>query len=228
MIRFWFCSLKNDLEIQSKKESEIMKKFITLAYTIVIMIVMTGCSVQVDYSALQKRYDTLEDELSQQKDSYATLEEKYIRLSKYYNEHIEQTEKYNSSEAKTEPTHILLYENEYVSIYFIECRDGKFPQYGSKPLVVFEVENKTEKTIRIDTSCGSLAINGKELTDVMMSQQISPYSVSEVCAQTEQLDNYYPYSISGTFDITDVTNSSLGSQLSRVSFVNVSLSEKIK
>ena len=94
-----------------------------------------------------------------------------------------------------------VFEDSNVKIDFLYV---EYYDYG-RDEVVFLVENKTDKSLTIQAD--SIAVNGYNNNDVVMSADVMPKSITQVVARPEIDNDYAVGSIGGQLRVVDFTGS---------------------
>ena len=111
---------------------------------------------------------------------------------------------------------ILIHENEYFTIRFLGCEEGRDREY-----MVFFVENKTD--VELTVQANTLAINGENLGFVSGSSSIAAQSRGRARFRTtDEFPTLTPSTITGTLTVWDFSNTLLESSYD-VPFVNLEI-----
>lgn len=113
----------------------------------------------------------------------------------------------------------LVYEDEYVTISYSHIGE---PDWMDRRGVVFTVENKTDYVLTFQAD--SLAINGIDLGNISMSDEISPQSTGEISAKSDKVTATTVSKISGQFRVIEWDNELFGALSYDAKFVNVEVS----
>lgn len=105
---------------------------------------------------------------------------------------------------------VELYSDEYVTIYYSHCeKDDYYYTLDRKYRIVFLVDNKTD--VSLNLLINALSLNGRELPDPFMWQEISPKSENnKVVVYSNGLETLTPEMISGSFYINDMSGTLYG------------------
>lgn len=132
-----------------------------------------------------------------------------------YQEYEEESQEETESVQRT----TLVYEDEYVTISYSHIGE---PDWMDRRGVVFTVENKTDYVLTFQAD--SLAINGIDLGNISMSDEISPQSTGEISAKSDKVTATTVSKISGQFRVIEWDNELFGALSYDAKFVNVEVS----
>lgn len=178
-----------------------MKKLSSL-FLLIVCLLIGGCSEETKSSDIT---ETSIQETSIQETE--KIEETRIDSTEMS---VKETEA-QTTEAVKEQEPVLLYEDDEVEVYYTGLTSEG---------VTFEVENKTK--VNLTVQADSIAINGISTNDIIMSDDVAPYSRGEAIALCNFDVNTEVYSVSGKlriFDFNDVIKQK------EVTFAGVEVSE---
>ncbi len=204
------------------------KRNIALLLSVLIAGGLVGCSngiSQRDYDevvAENKQLQKENEELEQKAEEYLDLYARAKADLALANAGLDIPDNYSGEEgAENGALEKEVYSDEFVSISYLCCERDKNYGYSGEYNVVFVVENKTTSPLTIGMN--SLAVDGWNLSDAFVHQEISANSKGKVEISTTELETLSPTKISGNLYIADESKTLWGSLMYDAIFTDINV-----